>query len=559
MATAKTPGEKRGEVLSVLRDLLAEGRTDDVLDVVGQLVARNTELERRLAHVLSPSRKNEGVPKAQLKLIIDTIEVEAGSDENGLDPAIAAANERLREASGIDKEDAPAGDKQAGKRKRQPPLRRTVPGSLERVDNPVAVPVTERACPACGAERTCIGHEVTEVVELVPAKLIVRRDIREKLGCETCDGEIVRAPLGDKVVSGGRLGSTLVAMLLVDKYEDGLPLHRQKQRFERMGLSLPISTLADQVTWATDLLRPMWRLAILEVLAAKVMHLDGTGLPVLDKAAPGGKRLGALWGYVGDQDVATYLYASTGRKVGQKPGELGPEDMLNLREGYTVADASSLFDASFKREDLIECGCHMHARRYCAKALDAGDARAALPLAAYKRLYEIEEKVRELTPEERLAVRQAESKTLWEELCSWCQTYKPHEPPTSKLGEALRYLTNHRVALGRFLDDGAIPIDNGIVERLHVRAALTRKNYLFAGSDAGGERAAIAYTILGCCRLVGIDPAAYLTDVLPRLARRIRIADLAALMPKRWKARRPSTAPQPVAVAAEAMPADAAN
>ena len=157
-----------------------------------------------------------------------------------------------------------------------------------------------------------------------------------------------------------------------------------------MGLKLSVSTLADQVAWAADLLRPLWRLAVLQVLSAKVMHLDATGLPVLDRDAAGGKRLGALWGYVGDENVAAYLYASTGKKTGQKPGELGPEDMLANREGFTVADASNLFEQSFKRAELIECGCNMHGRRYFAKALDANDARAALPLAAYKKLYEIE-------------------------------------------------------------------------------------------------------------------------------------------------------------------------
>jgi hypothetical protein len=155
----------------------------------------------------------------------------------------------------------------------------------------------------------------------------------------------------------------LVAALLVDKYDDGLPLHRQKQRFERMGLKLAVSTLADQVAWAADLLRPLWRLAVLQVLSAKVMHLDATSLPVLDRDAAGGKRLGALWGYVGDESVAAYLYASTGKKTGQRPGELGPEDMLANREGFTVADASNLFEQSFKRPGLIECGCNMHGRR----------------------------------------------------------------------------------------------------------------------------------------------------------------------------------------------------
>ena len=196
--------------------------------------------------------------------------------------------------------------------------------------------------------------------------------------------------------------------------------------------------------------------------------------------------------------------------------------MLAKRTGYTVADASNLFDRSFERPELIECGCNMHGRRYWTKALDAGDTRAALSIAAYKKLYEIEAKIRALAPDAKLAVRQAESKPIFDEIVSWANAYKPHEPPASALGVAIRYMTNHRQALGRFLDDGVIHIDNGIVERLHVRAALTRKNLLFAGSDTGGERAAIAYTILGCCRLAGVNPVEYLTDILPRLARGVR-------------------------------------
>ena len=518
----------------MLEVLLQERRDGDVLSLVAKLVARNSELEQRLARLASRTHQNEGVSEAQLKLFMDLLTTE-GDEEVGVDPTLADANEKLREASGIDK---PADNESNAARKRQPALRQSAPAHLPRVDNPITVPEQDRRCPKCGTERTCIGHDVTEVIELVPAQVVVRVDRREKLACAGCEGELVRAPLGDKVVAAGKLGSTLVAVLLVDKYDDGLPLHRQKQRFERMGLKLSVSTLADQVAWAADLLRPLWRLAVLQVLSAKVMHLDATSLPVLDRDAPGGKRLGALWGYVGDENVAAYLYASTGKKEGQKPGELGPEDMLANREGFTVADASNLFDQSFKRSELIECGCNMHGRRYFAKALDANDARAALPLAAYKKLYEIEAKLRDRTFDDRLAGRQAESKPVWDELSTWCETYKPHEPPSSKLGDAIRYFTNHQKALGRFLENGVIPIDNGIVERLHVRAALTRKNYLFAGSDTGGERAAIASTILGSCRLLGVNPVAYLTDVLPRLCRRVRLRDMPALMPARWKAER---------------------
>jgi hypothetical protein len=232
------------------------------------------------------------------------------------------------------------------------------------------------------------------------------------------------------------------------------------------------------------------------------------------------------------------LYASTAKKDGQRPGELGPADVLALRRGYTVADAASIFDSSFEREGITECGCNMHARRYFTKALDAGDARAALPLAAFKQIYEWEATVAEATPAERLAVRREKCAHTYDELAAWCRTYQPVEPPSSPLGKAIGYLLNHEEALRRFLDDGVVPLDNGIVERLHVRTALTRKNFLFAGSDTGGERAAIAYTLLGCCALAEVDPVEYLAEVMPRLGRKIRVVDLPELLPAGWKAAR---------------------
>ncbi|HET9620820.1 MAG TPA: transposase, partial [Kofleriaceae bacterium] len=177
-------------------------------------------------------------------------------------------------------------------------------------------------------------------------------------------------------------------------------------------------------------------------------------------------------------------------------------------------------------------------RRYFVKALDAGDKRAALPLAAFKRLYKIEDEIRDLESDAKLAARRARCRPVWDQLARWCALRKQHEPPASKLGVAVRYFTNHEVALARFLDHGFLPLDNGLVERLHVRTALTRKSFLFADSDAGGERAAIAYAILGSCRLAGVDPRAYLADVLPRLTSRIRLADLPALLPFRWARQR---------------------
>ncbi len=516
-------------MLDVLRELLTEGRSDEVLALVSKLLARNGELERKLAEALTRGRKNEGVSSAQLLLMLEELAAAPVED-------LEAANRQLRQASAIDAKKDEAGE--AEPPRKQPPLRRPLPPGLRRVANPILVPAAERPCPKCGVERKCIGHDVTEVIDLVPAEVIVRLDQREKLACLDCEAEVVRAPPGDKVVPGGRMGTTLVGQVLVDKYRDGLPLHRQKERFERLGVKLPVSTLADQVAWGTDLLRPVWRAAMDAVLAAVIMHLDATGLAVLDDSKAGGLKLGTLWGYVGDEDTALYLYASTGKKRGQREGELGPEDFLAMREGLVVADAAGIYDESFKRASLIECGCNMHSRRYFRKALDRGDARAALPLAAFKKLYDIEEEIQGQAVEEKRAVRQASSRPVHDELVAWCKAHQPHEPPSSPMGAAIRYLLNHQLALRRFLDDGRVPIDNGIVERLHVRTALTRKNFLFAGSDTGAERAAIAYTVLGCCELAGVNPVEYLADVLPRLARRVRLRDVPDLLPVRWKAAR---------------------
>ena len=527
--------ERRGKVLEVLRELLAEGRTEEAIALVAKLVARNAELERLLAEARSKGKKSEGVSSEQLKLVLDGLPANSNAD-------LAEVDAQLRRASGVEEEKT-SKDEPARGRARKPRSRRPIPTVLRRVENVIPVPAEERPCPTCGAERVCIGHDVTEIIDLIPAEVVIRLDKREKLACGPCEGEVVRAPLGDKVVPGGKMGTALVAQVLVDKYRDGLPLNRQVERFERLGLEVPISTLADQVTWATDAMRPLWHAAMEKVLGSTVMHLDATGLPVLDADAPGGIRQGGVWGYVGSdvsdgdaQHTALCLYTSTGKRHGQRDGELGPAEMLERRIGLTVADASGLFDEAFKRKDLIECGCNMHSRRYFIKALEAGDTRAALPVAAFKKLYDIEVELKLAPIEERRHQRQSRSKPIYDDLLAWAEAYRPHEPPSSGLGRAIQYLLNHQMALRRFLDDGVIPIDNGIVERLHIRTALTRKNFLFAGSDAGGERAAIAFTLLGCCALAKVDPVKYLADVLPRLAtRKLRLCDMPALLPEAWK------------------------
>ena len=325
--------EHRGPVLDVLHQLLDEGKSDAIIQLVRKLVAHNEALLRKLEQQASRRKTGEGISSAQLKLLLEEVQQEQDKQEDH-DETLKQANAALNEAAAPENERA--GEDTGRGQKRQPRLRKP-PAALRRIDNPIAVPADERPCPKCGAERTCIGHDVTEVVELIPAEIVVRVDRREKLGCGDCEGELVRAPLGDKLVPGGKFGCTFAAHLVVDKYRDGLPLNRERQRLARLGLPVSNSTLADQIAWSTELLRPLWRALVAAIVNAAVMQLDGTGLAVRDENHPQKMKFGTLWGYIGDQQ-AVYLYTSTGKKTGQSEGETGPEDFLRLRTGYTVAD-----------------------------------------------------------------------------------------------------------------------------------------------------------------------------------------------------------------------------
>ncbi len=519
-STAAANNEVRGSVLEVVRELIAGGRGEELLAVVAKLVSRNEELELLLAKLRESKNRGEHVSSAQLDLFIGELATAMGGQ-------LDEQSQKLKDAA-----DEHGGRPEPEKPPKQPPVRRQPPPGLRRVDNPITVPAEQRPCPVCGKERTAIGHEVTEIIDLVPAEVIVRLDKRELLACKACEAHLVQAPLGDKVIEGGIYGSQLVANLVVGKYWDGLPLYRQAEQLERLGLSMPSSSMGDQITWATDLLRPIWHYLMAKVLAATVMHVDDTSLPVKDNDSPKGITVGSLWGYVGDESSAVYLYTRTGKKVAQVEGEIGPHDFLARRSGFVVADAACIFDEAFRRDDLIEIGCNMHARRYFIRALEANDARAAVPIAAFKALYDVEDAVRGQSAERRLEERARHSRPVYDELITWCDKHRLHEPPTSLLGKATGYLLRHQLALMRFLGDGRLPIDNGIVERLHRRPAVGRRNYLFAGSHAGADRAAIAYSVLATCHLCGVNPTEYLAQVLPRLARGVVIArDIPALAP----------------------------
>jgi len=530
-----------GTTREVVAALVKDGDAEGVLSVVERLELQIKKLQHDLNKLKGgKGRHSEGVTQSQLVLLFDQL---AAVRNASTDPEQAGATEQATDDPLCDVADLDEDLKRKANKPRKPPSRperRALPASLPRVDNLLPVPEEQCICPKCAAPMARLQPEVHEVLDYEPGHLFVRRDIREVRACRHADCTLVRGPLGDKVVPGGAYGSALIADIVVKKYRDGMTLHRIAEWLQRKGWSMPSSSLSDQVLWGADLMTPVWRALLDEVTNSAVMQIDGTGIPVhhKEKGKPQQTHKGTLWGVVGDGSAVAYTYCSTGHRKGQREYDLGPADILAMRKaGFVVADADSKFDASLSREELIECGCSMHSRRYFVKALDAGNKRASCPLMAFKKLYLLERKFDEdgLSDPERSKARQQRAGPVWTALRTWCEAVRDTGPPSSLLVVAANYLLRHYEALTRYLSDGRIPIDNGLTERLFRRIAIVRRNALFVGSHDGGRRAAVFFSILGTCELLGINPAAYLTDVLPRLARGIRIAkDLPSLMPAAW-------------------------
>ena len=538
-----TPKTDLDQVGDFLRELLREGRDDEVvtlvLDLLKALRDKNTELELRVRKLLREryARKSEGVSSDQLSLLLNHLDSKKPDD----------ATEEAKEF--LEKHDAEEDDKETDKPKKKGSRgRRPLPPNIERIPHEHPVEGDARICSRCGKEKTPIGHETTSVLEFVPAKFQVHEHRREKLACKSCGDGVVVADAPAKLIDNGRPGPGLLAEILVNKYRDSLPLNRQSHRFARLGVELPRSTLCDWVGVGAGELSPIAALLAARTLVAEVLKTDGTGIDVLDRTRAGNKKRGMLYAHVGDG--ADMFFAYVGNESKDEP-----QKILAGRKGPLVADAASIYDGVFDApgSEAIEYGCWMHARRPFKAALDAGDSRAAIALSFIKKLYKVERKatLARAGPAKRKRMRQKLSKPIAEELGKWMRALYPHEPPKTPLHKGLVYGLNQWTALNRYLDDGRAPIDNGEVERVIRVVAVGRHNYLFAGSDAGGERAAVMYTILGSCALAGVDPWAYTRDVLEKLAGGWKASRLEELLPAAWLKQHPQAAvprPRPAAL-----------
>jgi transposase len=396
------------------------------------------------------------------------------------------------------------------------PARRPLPEHLPREVR--KYPPKQEACPDCGGELKHLGEDVSEILEYVPARFKVIRQVRPKLACACCE-RIVQAEAPSRPIERGVAGPGLLAHVLVSKYCDHLPLYRQSEIYAREGVELERSTLADWVGGTSALLAPLVEALRRHVMSATKLHADDTPVPVL---APGnGKtKTGRLWTYVrddrpaGDATPAAVWFAYTPDRKGEHP-----QAHLSKFAGTLQADGYAGFDQVYDTGRIQEAACWAHVRRKFYDLVAAHKSPvAAEALERIGALYAIEKEIRGRSPEERREVRNERARPLLESLKQWLDATLGKLSRKSDTALAVRYAFGRWEALLRYVDDGGIEIDNNAAERALRTVALGRKNYLFAGSDAGGERAAAIYSLIGTAKLNDIDPEAYLRDVLTRIA-----------------------------------------
>ena len=373
-------------------------------------------------------------------------------------------------------------------------------------------------CPDCGGQLRQLGHDVTEQLEYIPDSFKVIRHVRPKFACSGCD-RVVEAPAPSRPIERGLAGPGLLAHVLVSKFADHLPLYRQSEIYARQGVEIERSTLAGWVGGASELLSPLVDAIQKHVLAGSKLHADDTPMPVL---APGsGKtKTGRLWTYVRDdrpagEDTAPAVWFAYSE---DRKGE-HPRQHLKHFKGGLQADAYAGFHHLYGGGAIYEVACWAHARRkfHDIHAIHASPTTTEA-LERIRDLYAIEDQIRGKPADLRLTIRQTRARPLLDDLQKWMEKALRSLSSKSETAGAIRYALSRWRALTRYTEDGHLEIDNNAAERALRTVALGRKNYLFAGSDAGGDRAAAIYSLIGSAKLNGLDPEFYLRTVLARIA-----------------------------------------
>ncbi len=491
-----------------LRNLLAEreaalAERDAKIDT---LIASNEHLAHQLALLKRQlfGRKSERLPTPDNQGLLFA-EEETGEEKENPGPA----------------DEPPA-------RVATPHGRRKPPASLPR--RVVGAPAPER-CPKCGGELRSIGDAVAHRWDWVPGHFEVLEVHRPKCVCPRCpDQGVLTAPEPISfALPKGTAGNGLLARVLIDKFADNIPLNRQVARFEREGLDLDVSTLCGWVRGGAEFFRPLVEAMHAAMLTRPWLQADATGLPVLDGNAGEAKR-GHLWAY---SDTEHVVYDFTETKKAKEPAAF-----LAGFTGVLLVDGASDFNTAALGPGVVRAGCWSHARRYFYDARETSPVLADEALTKIGVLFEVEREIAGAPLEVRARFRRERSAPALDDIHRWLLDHVHKVRPRSPIGQAVQYTLNQWERLVVFVDHPEVPAHNNSSERNLRNPVIGRKNWLFAGSEGGARSAAVLFSIVGSCRLHGIDPWAYMAEVLGRLMDHPR-NQLMELVPAAWARSRP--------------------
>lgn len=405
------------------------------------------------------------------------------------------------------------------------------PEHLERIDHELDVSEEEKICSCCEQDMSRIGEDITERLGYEPSQLKVNRYIRPKYACKNkdCEGsgvkqvEAAESPLGRCEAE-----SSLLAHIIVEKFEHHNPLYRQQIRFERLGLELNRMTMSGWMAKCAYVLKPLYQLMKERIISYDIVLNDDTPVEMLEPGN-GKTRKARLWCTVGAQEQQYILYNFTRGRSRE-----GPEEFFKDYQGYLVADAYAGYERMFKRKEIMHAGCWAHARRYFIKAQESTPRQATEILVLIAQLYQIEKAHKYSSVTERLAARQKESVEVLEKIKGKLCAQRQNALPRSAQGEAIDYTLRQWEALLCYTTDGRLPIDNNRAEQSIRPVALGRKNWLFVGSENGGHTAAVLMSFCATCRKLKINSWEYLRDVLERI-NDCKMSQLETLLPDKWQ------------------------
>jgi transposase len=402
-----------------------------------------------------------------------------------------------------------------------------LPDHIETVT--VTIEPEVKICPCCGKPLERIGEEVSEEIDLIPAKLIRRRTVRPKYACRCGEAGVHIAPLPPRLIPQSSLGLGLATHILLSRFDDHLSFYRLEQQFrERHRIIIPRQQMVQWVLHIAAWLRPIYDAMWRQMLAGRYLQVDETPVRVLDPDVEGKAARGYLWFYaVPHGDVILDFDRSRALKV--------VRERLKDFTGTIQTDAYEVYQSLERKELRIErIGCLAHARRRFYTALQQNLPDAVWFISKTRLLYQIEDEVRELAPTQRYDFRQQQAPAIWEALKARAIELQPKFLPKSTLGSAIRYFLDEYDALTGYLRDGSFEIDNNLIENSIRPSAVGKKRWLFIGHPQAGWRSAVIYSIIVSCRRRGINPQEYLTDVLRRLPKE-KINRIEELLPGNWK------------------------